>query len=122
MGGTDFKWGVAGTTGPPLATTLASSRGLLFCAYFVVSAHISLQVKQQTQVCEGEKQSQLLSATSLLWFWRRIRLVAHLRDEFLSFLCCGTSWFERSFSSQCQREPASFFNKYFCISSGILAD
>ena len=44
------------------------------CAHLVVLAHISQQVKHLTQVCEGEKQSQLLSATSPLWFWR-IRLV-----------------------------------------------
>jgi len=30
---------------------------------------ISLQVKPLTQVCEGEKQSQILSTTSPLWFW-----------------------------------------------------
>jgi len=60
------------------------------CAHLVVSAHISLQVRHLTQVCEGEKQSQLLSTTSPLWFWRRIRLVVHFRDKFLSFLCCGT--------------------------------
>jgi len=58
---------------------------------FSVSAHISLQVKHLTQVCEGEKQIQLLSTTSPLWFWRRIGLVVHFRDKFLSFLCCGTS-------------------------------
>jgi len=46
---------------------------------FSVSAHISLQLKHLTQVCEGEKQSQLLSTTSPLWFWRRIRLVVHFR-------------------------------------------
>jgi len=44
-----------------------------------------------TQVCEGEKQSQLLSTTLSLLFWRRIKLVVHFREEFLSFLCCGTS-------------------------------
>ena len=32
----------------------------------------------------------------------------HFRDEFLSFLCCGTSWFKNNFSSQCQRESVSF--------------
>jgi len=36
-----------------------------------------------------KKQSQLLSSTSPVWYWRRIRLV-HFRDMFLSFLCCGT--------------------------------
>jgi len=36
-------------------------------------------------MCEGEIQSQLLSTTSSLWFWRRIRFVVHFRDEFLSF-------------------------------------
>jgi len=38
-----------------------------------------------THVCEGEKQSQLLSITSPLWFWRRIRLVVHFRYKFLLF-------------------------------------
>jgi len=56
------------------------------CAHLVVSAHISLQVKHLTQVCEGQKQSQLLSITSPLWFWRLIRLVVHNRDKFLSFV------------------------------------
>jgi len=46
------------------------------CAHFA-SAHISLQVKHLTQVCDGEKQSQLLLTTSLLWLWRRIRLLVH---------------------------------------------
>jgi len=91
------------------------------CAYLVVSAHISLQVKYLTQVCEGKKQSQLLSTTSPLWFWRRIRLVAHFRDVFLSFLCRGTSCLKNAFSSQCQKEPVSYFNQYFRIFSGILA-
>ena len=69
------------------------------CAHLVVSAHISLQVKHSTQVCEGEKQSQLLSATSPLWFWPPIRLVVHFRDKFLSFLCCGILCFKNDFSS-----------------------
>jgi len=55
------------------------------CAHLVVSAHISLQVKYLTQVCEGEKQSPLLSTTSPLWFWRRIRLVVHFRENFCLF-------------------------------------
>ena len=75
------------------------------CAHLVVSAHISQQVKHLTQVCEREKQSQRLSATSPLWFWQRIRfvVVVHFRDEFLSFLCFGTSCFRNVFSSQCQK-------------------
>ena len=71
---------------------------------FLATPLISLQVIYLTQVCEGEKQSQFLSITSLLWFWRRIRLVVHFRDKFLSFLCCGTSCFKNDFSSQCQKE------------------
>jgi len=47
--------------------------------------HISLQVKHLTQVCVERKQSQLLSTTSPLWFWRQIRLVVHFRDKFFSF-------------------------------------
>ena len=66
-------------------------------ARLVTSAHISIHVKLLTQVGEGEKQSQLLLTTSPLWFWRRIRLVAHLRDKFLSFLCCGKSCFKTIF-------------------------
>ena len=58
------------------------------CAHLVVSAHISPQVKNLTQVCEGEKQSQLLSNISPLCFWRQIKLVVHFREKFLSFLCC----------------------------------
>ena len=46
-----------------------------------ISADISLLVKQ-TQVCEGEKQNQLVSTTSPLWFWQP-RLVVHFRDESL---------------------------------------
>jgi len=38
------------------------------CAHLVVFAHINLQVKHLTQICEGEKQSRLLSTTSPLWF------------------------------------------------------
>ena len=30
----------------------------------------------------------------------------------LSFLCCGTSCFKNDFSSQCQKEPVSYFNQY----------
>jgi len=82
------------------------------CSHLVVSALISLQVKQLTQVCEGKKQSKLLSTTSPLWFWRRIRLVLHFCDKFLSFLCCGASRFKNVFSSQCQKEPVSYFNQY----------
>jgi len=63
--------------------------------------------------CEGQKQSHFLSTTSALWFWRRIRFVVHFRDEFLSFLCCGTSCFTNNFS---------FFNQYSRIFSGILDD
>ena len=91
------------------------------CAHLVVSAHISLQVKYLTQVCEREKQSHLVSTTSPLWFWRRIRLVVYFRDKFLSFLCCVTSCFKNDFSSQCQKEPVSYFNQHSRIFSGILA-
>jgi len=87
------------------------------CAHLVVSVHIGLQVKHLTQACEGESQSQLLTTTSPLWFWRRIRLVVHFHDKFLSFLCCRTSCFKNDFSSQCQREPVSYFNQY----SGIFS-
>jgi len=83
------------------------------CTHLVVSAHISLQVRHVTKVCEGEKQSQLLSITSPLWISRRIRLVVHFRDTFLPFLCCGTSCFTNDFSSQFQKEPVSYFKKYF---------
>jgi len=58
------------------------------CAHLVVSAHISPQVKNLTQVCEGEKQSRLLLNISPLCFWRQIKLVVHFREKFLSFLCC----------------------------------
>jgi len=81
------------------------------CAYLVVSAHISLQVKHLTQVCEGEKQSQLLSTTLPLWFY--------FRDKFLSFMCCGTSCFKNHFSSQCQKESVSYSNQYCRIFSSI---
>jgi len=37
----------------------------------------------------------------------------HFRDEFLSFLCCGTSCFKNNFS---------FFSQYFRIFFGILDD
>jgi len=73
------------------------------CAHLVISAHISLQVRHLTQVCEGEKRSQLLSSTSPLWSW--ITLVVHFRDKFLSFLCYETSCFKNDVSSQCQKEP-----------------
>ena len=48
-------------------------------------------------VCEGKKQTQLLSTASMLWFWRWKRLMVHFRDKFLFFLCCGTSWFKNNF-------------------------
>jgi len=73
------------------------------CEQLVVSAYISQHVKHLTQACEGEKQSQLLSITSPLWFWRRLKLVIHFCDKFLSFLCCGISCFKNNFSSQCQK-------------------
>ena len=78
------------------------------------------KVKHLTQACEREKQSQLLSITSPLWFRRRIRLVVHFCDKFLSFLYYGTSCFKNDFSSQCQKELVSYFNQYFRIFSGIL--
>jgi len=91
------------------------------CTHLVISAHISLQVRHLTKVCEGEKQSQLLSTTSLSWIWRRIRLVVHFRDKFLPFLCYGTSCFNKVFASQRQKEPVSYFNKYSRNFSGTLA-
>ena len=39
-------------------------------------------------ICEGEKQSQLLSTTSPLWFWRQMRLVVHSVKRFC-LLCVG---------------------------------
>ena len=80
-------------------------------------------MKHLTQVCEGEKQSQLLTTTSPLWFWRRIRLLVHFRDKFfvLSFLCCGTSCFKNDFLSQRQKEPISYFNQHNRIFSCIFA-
>jgi len=87
------------------------------CAHLVVSAHVSLQVKHLTQVCEGEKQSQLLSTTSPLRFWRRIRLGVHFRDK---LLCRGTC-LKNDFSSQCQKQPVSYFNQYSSIFSAILS-
>jgi len=86
-----------------------------------ICAHQSIEVKHLTQVCEGDNQSQLLSITSPLWFWRRIRLVTHFRDKLLSFLCCGASCFKNDFSSQCRKEPVSYFNQYYRSFSGILA-
>jgi len=53
-------------------------------AHLVVSGHISLQVKYLTQVCEGEKQSQLLSIYSPLGFWRRIK---HMRFISVTGFC-----------------------------------
>jgi len=102
---------------PPLRTPMASliARGssvcfqsqipflMRKCTHLIVSAHISLRVKQLAHVCEREKQSQLFSKASALWFWRRIMFVVHFRDEFLSFLCCGTSCFTNN---------VSFFNQY----------
>jgi len=86
----------------------------------VVSARISLQLKHFTQVCEGEKQSQFLSTTSPLWFWRRIRLVVHFRDKFLSFLCCGTSCSKMIFITMSKR-TCFIFQPIFPHFSGILA-
>ena len=104
----------------PVAESFSNKEMRTFC-HFVAMVHINLQVKHSTQVCEGEKQSQLLSTTSPLWFRRRIRLVVHFRDKFLSFLCCGTSCFQNDFSSQCQKEPVSYFNQYSRIFFGIFA-
>jgi len=73
------------------------------------------QSTSEAQVSERQKQAQLLSTTSPLWFWRRIKLVAHIHDKFLSFLCCGTSCFKNDFSSQFQKEPVSYFNQYSSI-------
>ena len=84
------------------------------CTHLVLIAHISLQLKHLTQVCEGEKQSQLLSTTSPLWFWRRIRLVVHFREKFLSFLCCGTSCLKNYFDYNVKK-------KLFHISTNLPA-
>jgi len=82
---------------------------------------IRAQSTSETQVFDGEKQSHLLSITSPLWFWQRLRLVVHLRGKFLSFLCCGTSCFKNDFTSQSRKEPVLYFNQYSRISSGIMA-
>ena len=91
------------------------------CAHLVVSSYISLQVRHLTHVCEGEKQSQFLSTTSQLCFRRRIGLVVHFCDMFLSFLCCSTTCFKNEFSSQSQKKLVSHFNQYSRIYAGILA-
>ena len=64
--------------------------------------------------------SQLLSTTSPLWFWRRIKLAVHFHDEFLSFLCCEKNG-QNNFSSQYHREPV-IFQPIFLHFSGILPD
>jgi len=51
-------------------------------------------VEHLTQVCEGEKQSQLLSTTAPLRFWQRIRHIRYISVTSLSFPCCGTSCFK----------------------------
>jgi len=81
------------------------------CTFSRIRAHQSTS-ETLTQVYEGEKQSQLLSTASPLWFWWRIRHVVHFHDKFLSFLCCGTSYFKNDISLQCQKEPVSYFNWY----------
>jgi len=78
------------------------------------------QSTNETQVCEGQKQSQLLSTTSPLWFWRRIRLVVHILDKFLYFLCCGTSCFKNDFHHNVKR-TCFIFQPIFPHFSGILA-
>ena len=94
---------------PPIADSFSSKEMRTFS---LIHAHQSIRETINT-VCEGEKQSQLLSTTSALWFWRRIRFAVHFRDEFLSFLCCGKSCFKNNFS---------FFNQYSHVFSGILND
>jgi len=91
------------------------------CAHLVVSAHISLQVKHLTQACEGGKQSQLLSTTSPLWFWRRTKLVVHFRDKFLSFLCCGTSRLKNDFHHNIKKNLLHISTNIPAFFSGILA-
>ena len=94
------------------------------CPHLVVSAHVSLQVLRLTHVCEGEKQSQLLSTTSPRWFWRMAanKTVVHSRNMFLSILRCGTSYFKKwFFITVSKRTCYPYFNKYSLIFSGILA-
>ena len=52
-----------------------------------IRAHQSTSETINTSVWR-RKINQLLSTTSPSWFWRRIKLAVHFRDEFLSFLCC----------------------------------
>jgi len=66
-----------------------------------IRAHQSTSETFKTSL-RREKQSQLLSTTAPLLFWRRIRLVVHIRVKFLFFLFYGTSCF-KLFSSQCQK-------------------
>ena len=86
-----------------------------------IRAHQSTSETFNTSL-RRKKQSQLLSTTSPLWFWRRIRHVVHFLEKFLSFLCCGASCSKNDFSSQCQKEPVSYFNQYSRIFSCTLAD
>jgi len=66
------------------------------------------------QDCEGQKQSQLLSNTLPLWFWRWIKLAVHFRDQLLSILCCGTTWFENNFHHN-DKENLCHFSCHFSI-------
>jgi len=77
------------------------------------------QSTSETQVCEAQKQSQLLSTTSPLWLWQRIRLVTHIPDKFLSFLCCGTSCFKNDFITVSKR-TCFIFQPIFPHFPGIL--
>jgi len=56
----------------PVADSFANQEMRTFSR---IRAHQS--TSETVNTCDREKQSQLLSATSPLWFWRRIRLAVY---------------------------------------------
>ena len=86
-----------------------------------IRAHQSTSETFNTSFCEGGKQSQLLSTTSPLWFWRRTKLVVHFRDKFLSFLCCGTSRLKNDFHHNIKKNLLHISTNIPAFFSGILA-
>jgi len=80
-----FHWMLVAPQGPRVCFQAKIPFLIRQCAHLVVSAHISLQVKNKFV---QEKKCQRLSTTSPLWFWRRIRLVVgYISVTGFCFLC-----------------------------------
>ena len=89
------------------------------CTFSRIRAHQSTSYTFNTSLWRRKAKPASVNFFAFV-VWRRIRFVVHFHDKFLSFLCWGTSCFKNGFSSQCHKEPVSYFNQYSRIFSGRL--